>query len=101
MECGRVRILDPRRVAMGQVVVAEPSVRPVIRNQDKIPVCHPEAIAEFLLQTPQADRRVVAPGSEVVGINRDLENHGITEGFGETHRLPRHVGQGHSDRRKL
>ncbi len=101
MELGCVRVLDRCRVAVGKMVVTESPIRPILRDQDETPMCHAEAIAELLLQTPQANRRAVAPGSEVVGIHRDLENHGTTEGICGLHRLPLHVGQGHSIRRKL
>lgn len=101
MKFGRVRILNLCRMAVGKMVVAESPVRPILRDQDETPMRHVEAIAELLFQTPQANRPAVAPGSEVVGIHRDLENHGTTGRIGGTHRLPRHVGQGQSVRRKL
>jgi hypothetical protein len=88
-------------VAVGKMVVAESPIRPILCDQDETPVFHMEPSTELLFQAPQADRRAVAPGSKVVGIHRDLENHGITEENGGIHRLPRHVGQGHSVRRKV
>jgi hypothetical protein len=60
------------------MVLREDSIRPILRHQDEVPVLHAESIAKFPLQAPQADRRAVAPGSQIVGIDGEGERHGFT-----------------------
>ena len=78
LKCRCVRVLSPCCVTMGTVIVGECAVSAVLGNEDKIPVSDRDTVTEFFLQTPQANRRVIAPGSEVIGIDCDCQLFQVT-----------------------
>jgi hypothetical protein len=66
---------------VGSVVLAERPVGPSLRHQDETATGDPEAPGEIFFQPTQADRCVIAPWSEIVGVDQDLEHQAPGGGF--------------------
>ena len=96
VEDGRVFVLCHGRHPVRTVVVGESPVRPFDRHQHETPVADLETVAEFFSQATQANRCVVAPGSEVVRVDGEHFSHGVSCGI---HR-PRWLGHEQAARRK-
>jgi hypothetical protein len=81
---------------MSPMIIAKGPIGAILWQQHETSTSDVEPLPELILQPPQPDRRVEAPGSEIVRVDHDLEHDAHRETVG---RLSRHTGHGHKSRR--
>ncbi len=74
LEVRRVGVLRGSRLPVGPMILPERPIGPIFRHQHESPMGNAETLLEIDLQTTQPDRRVEAPGSQVIRIDHDLEH---------------------------
>jgi len=74
LEVRRVGVLRGSRLSVRAMILPERPIGPIFRHQHEGPMCNAETVLEVDLETTQPDRRVEAPGSQVIRIDHDLEH---------------------------
>jgi hypothetical protein len=82
---------------MGTVIIQKSPIAPLLRYQHEAAVQNADPSRTLGLQATQPDRRVEAPGSEVIRVDHEVEHGTHREAAA---RSAWHDGHGHMARRK-
>ena len=97
LELRRILVLPGGRIPMGTVIIEKRAITPLLRHQHEAAVQNADPPRKLGLQATQPDRRVEAPGSEVIRVDREVEHGTHREAAA---RSAWHDGHGHMARRK-